>query len=640
MADLKRLMRHNYLEYASYVILDRAIPNAIDGLKPVQRRILHTLFVLDDGKLHKVANVVGQTMAYHPHGDGPIGSALVNLANKGYLCDLQGNFGNIYTGDPAAAARYIETRLSSLAKETLFNKAITSYVPSYDGRNQEPVSLPAKIPLVLLQGAEGIAVGMSTKILPHNFNELLEAQIAILQKKPYEIWPDFPTGGIIDVSDYQKGKGKVKVRAKLEVVDTKTILVQEICPGTTTESLINSIDEAAKKGRLKIESINDYTSEKVEIEIKLPRGQYATDILDALYAFTDCEVSLSSQVIVIKDKLPWDTDVHELLEFHASALKQFLKEELQIASDTILRKIYEKSLEQIFIENRMYKKIETLKTYPEIHETIATQLKPFHKKLTKTPTHEDREKLLNIPIRRISKFDLDKHRDEIERLKKELIEVEKNLKSLTRYTIKYIEGLIKKYGDLFPRKTKIKTIQEIDRKKAVEKEIKVGIDYEKGFVGTSVSSSTNFTCSNLDKIILYFNDGTYQVINPSTKEYVLRGNRLIWASAVNKETVLSCIYKDPKTKFAYAKRFSVSKFILKKIYFYIEEGMKLELLTTDEAPTVFVHFVPKPKLKQKKITYSFDQVAVKGVNAKGKRIASKEVKKISLTDTKNQLTFC
>ncbi|MCH9634221.1 MAG: DNA gyrase subunit A [Chlamydiae bacterium] len=633
-------MRKNYLEYASYVILDRAIPDAIDGLKPVQRRILHTLFTIDDSKLHKVANVAGQTMAYHPHGDAPITSALVNLANKGYLLDMQGNFGNIYTGDPAAASRYIETRLSSLAKETLFNKAITKYISSYDGRNQEPVCLPAKIPLVLLQGAEGIAVGMSTRILPHNFNELLKAQIAILQKKPYEVWPDFPTGGLIDASDYQKGRGKVKVRAKLDIVDTKTIIVREICPGTTTESLINSVDEAAKKGRLKIESINDYTSDKVEIEIKLPRGHYATDILDALYAFTDCEVSLSSQILVVKDKLPWETDVHELLELHTKTLKSFLKQELELARDSTLRKVFEKTLEQIFIENRMYKKIETIKTYPKIHETIALQLKPFHRKLTRAPTYEDREKLLNIPIRRISKFDFDRHLDEIKKLKKELLEIEKNLKRLTHFTVLYIENLLKKYGDLFPRKTVLKTIQEIDRKKAVEKQIKVGIDYEKGFVGTKISSSQSFTCSNLDKIVLFFNDGTYQVINPSEKDYVHRGNRLLWVAPIDKDRIMSCIYKDPKTKYAYAKRFTVSKFILKKVYSFIEKGMQLELLTADPSSIVYVHFVPKPKLKQKKITYSLDDVAVKGVSAKGKRIASKEVKKISLTDPKNQMTFC
>ena len=639
MQDLKGLMKENYLTYASYVILDRAIPHAIDGLKPVQRRILHTLFTMDDGKLHKVANVAGQTMAYHPHGDAPITSALINLATKGYLLDQQGNFGNIFTGDPAAAGRYIETRLSALAKETLFNKLITEYLPSYDGRNQEPVSLPAKIPLVLMQGAEGIAVGMATKILPHNFGELLKAQIAILQNKPFEIYPDFPTGGLIDVADYNKGKGKVKVRAKLDVVDTKTIVIREICPGTTTESLMNSIDEAAKKGKLKIESIHDYTAEKVEIEIKLPRGQYATDLLDALYAFTDCEVSINSQVLVIKEGLPWETDVDSLLELHTQSLKSFLKKELEIAKEQTEQKIFDKSLEQIFIENRMYKKLETLKTYEKIHASIESQLKPFHKKLIKVPSYEDRERLLNIPIRRITQFDIDKHHDEIAKLEAFLAETEKNLKTLTRYTIKYIEGLLERYADLFPRKTKLKEIEEIDRKKAVEKTIKIGVDYEKGFIGTKVSADTSFSCSNLDKIICYFDDGTYQVFNPDEKEYVLRANKLLYAAALDKEQVISCIYLDPKTQYAYAKRFCVSKFILSKIYPFIEEGMTLAHLLPQGEPSVIVHFAPKPKLKQKKVTYDFSDVAVKGVTAKGKRVASKAVKKVTLSDPKSQMTF-
>ncbi len=640
MRDLKTLMKENYLEYASYVILDRAIPHAIDGLKPVQRRILHTLFTIDDGKLHKVANVVGQTMAYHPHGDGPISSALINLATKGYLLDQQGNFGNIYTGDPAAAARYIETRLSALAKETLFNKEITDYIPSYDGRNKEPICLPAKIPLILMQGAEGIAVGMSTKILPHNFQELLEAQIAILQKKPFKIYPDFQTGGLIDISDYNKGNGKVKVRAKLEVVDIKTIVIREICPNTTTESLIQSIDDAAKKGKLKIESINDYTADRVEIEIKLPRGQYATDLLDALYAFTDCEVSISPQTLVIKDGLPLETHVDELLELHTQALKQFLKRELEIAQESLLRKIYDKTLEQLFIENRMYKKLESLKTYEKIHDSIAEQLKPFHRRLKQTPSYEDRERLLNIPIRRITQFNIDKHQDEIKRLNEELLVVEKNLQSLTRYTIRYIQNLLKKYGDLFPRRTQIQEIEDIDRKKAEEKTIKVFVDLEKGFIGTKVNAPHSFQCSNLDKLVCLFDDGTFQVFNPMDKEYVLRGNRLINVFPFNKNQVFSCIYRDTKTKLAYAKRFQITKFILGKIYSFVEEGTTLEILLPEEEPSVWIHFVPKPKLKQKKILYSFSEVAIKGLSAKGKRVANKEVKKISLTDAKSQLTFC
>ncbi len=638
MDDLKHLMKHNYLTYASYVILDRAIPNAIDGLKPVQRRILHTLMSIDDGKMHKVANVAGQTMALHPHGDAPITDALVNLANKGYLLDTQGNFGNLYTGDPAAAARYIETRLSSLAKETLYNKDITDFLPSYDGRNQEPVCLPAKIPLVLMQGAEGIAVGMSTKILPHNFNELITAQIAILQKKPFEVFPDFITGGVMDISEYNKGRGKIKVRANLDIVDTKTIIIREICPGTSTESMINSIDEAAKKGRLKLEAINDYTSDKVEIELKLPRGAYATDILDALYAFTQCQVSINSQVLVIKDKMPWETDVDGLLELHTKTLKSFLKRELEIAHEKLLRKIFDKTLEQLFIENRMYKKIENLKTYDKIHETIASQLKPFHRKLKKIPTYDDRERLLNIPIRRISKFDIDRHHGEIKVLKGNILEIEKNLKALTRFTINYLKDLLKKYGDLFPRKTEIQELEDIDRKKAVEREIKVGVDIKQGYIGTKVVSEVQYKCTNLDRFVLYFDDGSYKVIAPSEKDYVLTGNKLLHVAPVDKDTVMSCIYRDLKTNFAFAKRFSVSKFILNKVYNFAEEGSKIEFLSDHKAPIVTVIFLPKPKLKQKKVDFSFEEVLVKGVAAKGKRVANKEVKKVTISK-KQQLTF-
>src|SRR5579872_3667521 len=429
MDDLKEQMKDHFLQYASYVILDRAIPNVVDGLKPVQRRILQTLFKQNDEKLHKVANIVGQTMQLHPHGDAPIYEALITLANKGFVLDRQGNFGNIYTGDPSAAARYIETRLSPLARETLFNPDITETIPSYDGRNDEPVTLPAKIPLLLMQGAEGIAVGMATSILPHNFNELLEAEIAFLEGRNFRIYPDFPTGGIMDRSEYEKGLGKVKLRTKIDIKDPKTLVIREICYGTTTESLIRSIDEAAKKGKIKIESINDYTAKEVEIEIKLPRGQYAEEMLDALYGFTECEVSLNSQIIVIKDGLPWETDVHEILAYNAGKVVHFLKWELEIERDRLLEKIFYKTLERIFIENRLYKKIETVKSLEGIHETLTESFKPYRKKLIREPTHEDRERLLQIPIRRISQFDIDKNKDEIAALEKTHHDVEKNLKN-------------------------------------------------------------------------------------------------------------------------------------------------------------------------------------------------------------------
>ncbi|NDE82043.1 MAG: DNA topoisomerase IV subunit A, partial [Chlamydiia bacterium] len=413
MDDLKKQMKDHFIKYASYVILDRAIPNIVDGLKPVQRRILEILWRRHDDKLHKVANIVGQTMQLHPHGDAPIYEALVNLANKGYLLDRQGNFGNVYTGDPSAAARYIETRLTSLAQETLFNPDITDKIPSYDGRNEEPVVLPAKIPLLLLQGSDGIAVGMSTHIMPHNFQEVLEAEIAFLEGKSFKLFPDFPTGGIMDKSLYDKGRGKVKLRAQIDIKDPKTLVIKEICYGTTTESLIRSIDEAAKKGKIKIESIDDYTSKEVEIEIKLPRGQYAEDLLDALYGFTECEVTLNSQVIVIKDNEPWETDVHGILSYHATQLVQYLKRELEIERARLKEKIFYKSLERIFIEKRLYKKIEKIKTLDGIHKSLESSLKPFVKKLLRIPTQEDHEKLLQIPIRRISQFDIDQNKEEI-----------------------------------------------------------------------------------------------------------------------------------------------------------------------------------------------------------------------------------
>src|SRR5580700_11150995 len=379
MDDLKTQMKAHFTKYASYVILDRAIPHVIDGLKPVQRRILETLRRQNDDKLHKVANIVGQSMQFHPHGDAPIYEALVNLANKGYLLDKQGNFGNPCTGYPSAAARYIETRLTSLARETLFNPDITEIVASYDGRNHEPVTLPAKIPLLLMQGAEGIAVGMSTRILPHHFTELLEAQIAYLEGRPFKIYPDFPTGGVMDKSQYDKGQGKVKLRAKIEIKDPKTVVIREICYGTTTESLIRSIDEAAKKGKIKIEAINDYTAQEIEIEIKLPRGQYAEEVLDALYAFTECETTLGSQVVVIKDGLPWETDVHEILSYNAEKLMEFLRRELEIERNRLLERLFYKTLEQIFIGERIYKKIETVKTLEEIDQVLETAFKPYLK---------------------------------------------------------------------------------------------------------------------------------------------------------------------------------------------------------------------------------------------------------------------
>ncbi|MFZ0565514.1 MAG: DNA topoisomerase IV subunit A [Chlamydiales bacterium] len=627
MDDIKHFFKENYLQYASYVILDRAIPHVIDGLKPVQRRLLWTLFQMDDGKLHKVANVAGQTMALHPHGDVPIVEALVNLANKGYLLDRQGNFGNPCTGDPAAAARYIETRLSSLAKETLFNRALTPTIASYDGRAQEPVVLPAKIPLLLMQGAEGIAVGMSTKILPHNFKELLEAEIAILENKPFKIFPDFLSGGILDPSEYDKGRGKVKVRAKINIADNRTLVIKEICHATTTESVIRSIDEAAKKGKIKIDSIHDYTAGSIEIEIKLSRGHSAKKMVEALYAFTECEVVIHTRMLTIHNDLPWETNTDEILKLHVNTLKDYLKTELQIERDRLWDKIFEKTLEQIFIENRLYKKIENITTYEKIYETIEKSLKPFHKKLPRLPIQEDFEKLLAIPIRRISRFDIEKNQDEIQILAKRLKEVEKHLKNVRQFTIKYLKDLLKRYGHLFPRKTAIKQLEELDRKEILKQVVKVGYDPKSGFLGTKVTSPNVIECTNLDKLLILYKDGAFQAMNIAEKQYIhTREAPVIWIGLADKKTVFSVVYKDAKTDYPYAKRFIVKQFILDKEYRFLDPEQKLKFFS--DKPGSVVQLSLKTKGKQLKL--ALDEVPIKNVTTKGMRLANKAVKTLKI----------
>lgn len=639
MEDVKQLMQRHYLKYASYVILDRAIPNVIDGLKPVQRRILYTLWRMHDSKLHKVANVAGQTMALHPHGDAPIIDALINMANKEYLLDRQGNFGNLLTGDPAAAARYIETRLSELSISALFNPDLTTVVSSYDGRQQEPVSLPAKIPVLLMQGAEGIAVGMATNILPHNFTELLEAEIAILEGREYLLLPDFPTGGIMDATNYDRGFGKVKLRAQMEITDPKTIVIREICFGTTTESVIRSIDEAAKRGKIKIDSIHDYTADTVAIEIKLPRGHYAQDLIDALYVYTDCQVSLSPQMVTIKDNLPWEANVNEILEYHVQMLQGYLQAELEIEKKNLLEKIFNKTLERIFIENRLYKGIEEISEYQKIHQVIEEGLTPFHSQLLRIPTAEDREKLLNIPIRRISRFDLDKNQEEIAAADKELLAVAKHLKDIKKFTIRYIKGLILKYGKDHPRKTRIQAIEQVDLRAIATKNVKIIFDPSSGFIGTKVSATTSencqiLECTNFDKILLLYKEGSCRVINIPEKQYTdHKDGKLVYIGVADKKTVINVAYKDPASHLAFAKRFIVEKFILDKTYRFVEEGMEILFLSTEPAPLVELLFIPKPNQKpsQKtpKIIFDFNSVRVKGQAAKGIKMASKAVKKIT-----------
>ena len=628
MEDLKQQMQKNFILYASYVILDRAIPNVVDGLKPVQRRILHTLYGMDDGKLHKVANVCGQTMALHPHGDGPIQDALVNLANKNYLLDKQGNFGNLYTGDPSAAARYIETRLSALAKETMFNPDLTPTLPSYDGRHLEPIYLPAKIPLLLMQGAEGIAVGMSTRILPHNFAELLDASIAILEEKPFEILPDFPTGGIMDAETYDNGRGKIKLRARIEIPDDKTLVVTEICYGTTTESLIHSIDEAAKKGKIRIESIHDFTADKVEVQIKLPRGQHAKQVLDALYGFTECEVALHSQVLVIKDNHPWETDVEQILRLYVGNLQNYLKQELEIEKGRLLEKIFTKTLERIFIEERLYKKIEEVDDLKKIHTTIGKSLEPFRKEMARVPTQEDQERLLTIPIRRISRFDINRHKHEMEEIAKSLERVDKNLKQIKKFTIQYLKELHSKYAKDFARKTEIQRIEEIDRRAISTKRVKVGIDEENGFFGVKVSGERFIECTNFDKLILFFKNGTFKVTNIPDKEFFHKGE-LVWMGVADKKTVMTAIWRDAK-RHCYAKRFVVDKFILDKEYTYFESESEFEMLLSEDPPgVVILEYKSAPKGKAKTEKFDLSKLPLKKVSTKGVALAKKEVKKIT-----------
>jgi Type IIA topoisomerase (DNA gyrase/topo II, topoisomerase IV), A subunit len=625
MDDLKQQMKDHFIQYASYVILDRALPNIVDGLKPVQRRILEILWRQSDDKLHKVANMVGQTMQLHPHGDAPIYEALINLANKGYLLDRQGNFGNLFTGDPSAAARYIETRLSPLARETLFNPEITEKIPSYDGRNLEPVTLPAKIPLLLMQGADGIAVGMSTHILPHNFIELLEAEIAYLENKPFKIFPDFPTGGIMDKSMYDKGRGKVKLRTKIEIKDLKTLVIREICYGTTTESLIRSIDEAAKKGKIKIEAISDYTSTDVEIEIKLPRGQYAEDVLDALYAFTECEVTLNSQIVVIKDGIPWEGDVHEILSYNATKLVEFLTRELELERDRLLAKIFYKTLERIFIESRLYKQIETIKTLEAIYETLQEAFFPFRKQLVREPNQDDLERLLQIPIRRISRFDIDKNKEEIVNLEKAHRDIERHLKNVRKYTIDYLKKLIVKYQDDHPRKTRLKSIEEIDRRAIETKELKIGYDLETGFVGTKVSGASHLSCTNFDKLFALSKNGTYKVVNIPEKQYF---EGLVCVGIADKKTVVNVVYRKKDTGHIWAKRFIVDQFIMDKTYHYLDDDAQLEHISLSPHVVIETQTPSHGKKKGEKLTFSLKDVPVKGAQTRGVRLVNQKVKKI------------
>jgi len=629
--ELHKLFDTNFLDYTSYVIRERAIPDVADGLKPVQRRILQTLFNMDDGRFHKVANVVGDCMKLHPHGDASIFSALVNLANKGYLIDRQGNFGNIFTGDQASAARYIECRLSPLARETMFNKDLTEFTESYDGRMLEPVALPAKIPLLLMQGAEGIAVGMATKIMPHNFCELLEAQKNILRGEDFVLYPDFLLGGAIDVSGYEDGNGRLRCRARIEEKNEKTITIKDIPYGTTTQSLIESVEKAARANKLKILSINDYTAEEVEIEIKLVRGIYAADTIKALYAFTDCEMPISPNLTVIVDNNPAVLTVSEVLRQNTEKLILDLKKELTIEHGRLKEKLHAHLLEQIFIEERLYKEIEECKTYKAVVETIAEALLPYRDKLVREVTTEDIERLLEIRIKRISRYDLDKKKKDIKDVRDNIKAVENHLLDMVLYTINYLDELLNRYGHLYPRRTEIATFGEVEVRKVALSNLTMGYDRETGFVGHQVKAKPedSFPCSEYDKLLLIYQNGMYKVINVTDKLFV--GHDVLWFSKVEEKRVFSILYREGTQNLCYVKRFQSPKFILDKEYHLFPEhkNSAILFLSTGDGGRVRVHLAPSKRARHNYVDCSFSEVLVKGAPALGKRVSDRPVRRIA-----------
>lgn len=629
--ELHKLFDTNFLDYTSYVIRERAIPDVADGLKPVQRRILQTLFNMDDGRFHKVANVVGDCMKLHPHGDASIFSALVNLANKGYLIDRQGNFGNIFTGDQASAARYIECRLSPLARETLFNKDLTEFTESYDGRMLEPVALPAKIPLLLMQGAEGIAVGMATKIMPHNFCELLDAQKKILRGEDFVLYPDFLLGGAIDVSGYEDGNGRLRCRARIEEKNEKTITIKDIPYGTTTQSLIESVEKAARGNKLKILSINDYTAEEVEIEIKLVRGIYAADTIKALYAFTDCEMPISPNLTVILDNNPAVLTVSEVLRQNTKKLVLDLEKELTIEHGRLKEKLHAHLLEQIFIEERLYKEIEECKTYKAVVETIGEALLPYRDKLVREVTTEDIERLLEIRIKRISRYDLDKKKKDIKEVRDHIKAVENHLKDMIVYTSNYLDDLLNRYGHLYPRRTEIATFGEVEVRKVALSNLTMGYDRETGFVGHQVKARPEdcFPCSEYDKLLLIYQNGMYKVINVTDKLFV--GHDVLWFGKVEEKRVFNILYREGSQNFCYVKRFQSPKFILEKEYHLFPEhkNSAILFLSTGDGGRVRVHLAPSKRARHNYVDCSFSEVLIKGASALGKRVSDRPVRRIA-----------
>ena len=652
---LRDLYDFNFREYSAYVICNRAIPAVEDGLKPVQRRILHALWEKDDGRFTKVANIVGHTMQYHPHGDASIGDALVVLANKlwgkgkGYLIDGQGNFGDLFTGMPAAASRYIECRLSELARKEVFNPKTTDYTPSYDGRNKEPVLLPAKIPLLLMLGADGIAVGLSTAILPHNFTELLEAEINLIQKKPFTLYPDFQLGGVMDVSDYQDGLGKVKVRAVIEARDKNKLVITQLPWGETTDSLSASIEEAVKKKKVAVRKIHDLTSQTVQIELELATGATQEKVKSALYAFTTCEKSIASRPIVLDAGRPRAMSVTQILQKNVDRLMSLTKREQEIRLAELDKLFHDRTLDRIFIEERLYKRIEKEKTYEGVKATIRTGFAPFLPHLRHPEvTDDDIERLLKIPIRRISQFDIDKNREEIDAIEKEEAEVRDNLLHLRAFVVKYLKGLIRQYGKKYPRMTQIAAgaFKEVDVRAITASELTIRYDKENHFVGSGLKGGDElFKCSSLDKLVFVWKDGRYKMTPPSDKIFVDKDLLEVFLFNPEKDRARAfvCVYEEPLYGFAYIKRFTFGGMINNKEYRLAPEKSKVLFFDEGCPEKLYVKFKPAKNQKIHQMLFQplepVDKgagekkplVEIRGATARGIQLTTKPIARVSAT---------
>src|ERR1700736_1266437 len=618
---LKDLINDNFIQYACHVIRDRAIPQLEDGLKPVQRRILHALYEKDDGRFNKVANIVGHAMQYHPHGDASIEEALVNLVNKSYLIEGQGNFGNIFTGDPPAASRYTECRLTDLARNEIFSPKLTTYVPSYDGRNREPVILPSKLPLLLMLGSEGIAVGLSTRIVPHNFIELLKAQIAVMEDKRFKLLPDFPQGGLMDAAEYDKGNGKIKLRAKIEKRDHNRLVIREIPYSTTTESVIASIEEAVRKRRFKIRSINDFTAADVEIVITLSPGEDQEKTIAALYHFTQCEVTIHSNIVVINGERPVQMDVEEVIRFNTDQLVSLLKQELEIRQRELRDELQTKSLIQLFIEHKIYKQIEECSTYEAVQQAVQKGLVRFRAQLTRDITPAAIEMLLGLQIKRISKFDQNKNEEDKLKIVEELKTVEKHLKKLSAYVIQYLQGLIDRYSKQHKRRTRLTTAEEIDVRELTADELAVAYDQERGFLGYQVKGDVAFRCSSLDRLLLVWDNGRYQVMPPPDRLFVDKS--LLYFGIFDREKVFTMVYSTPKATFL--KRFSFGGVIMNRDYNCAQENSKIKYLTDRPVQQLRLRYRHTKGARIDEQTFAVDQIAVRGPKTRGNQATKRTV---------------